>query len=272
MPELPEIETIRRGIEPFLINQSIDFLIIREKRLRVVIDETLLHVCQQKIENVSRRGKYLLLQMPQGSLLIHLGMSGRLHLLEKNTEVKKHDHVDFILQNQQILRYSDPRRFGLLVWVNKKELLDHKLLKHLGPEPLTDSFAADSLYQKLQRSSRSIKLLIMDNRIVVGVGNIYANEALFKAAIHPQTPGNKIPFKKVVQLITAIQSVLSDAIDQGGTTFKDFQDAAGKPGYFQQKLSVYGRENLPCITCHEKLISIRLDNRATVFCSKCQKF
>lgn len=270
MPELPEVETIRKGILPYSLNKRIKSFVIREHRLRFPIDASLLNAEGQKVKMIHRRGKYLVFELEYGWLLLHLGMSGRLHIRSSQVEPAKHDHFDILFEDEHFLRFSDPRRFGFIIWTNLTDIQHHPRLSHLGPEPLSHEFTRDSLYSKLKISKSPIKQRIMDARVVVGVGNIYANEALFQAKIHPNRSSNSLTLNETASLVKSIQNVLQRAIAKGGTTLKDFENAEGKPGYFQQELWVYGRENQDCFRCHHPLDSLRLANRATVFCPSCQ--
>lgn len=270
MPELPEVETTRSGIEPHIIQQRIKQVIVRERRLRWTIpDELDVLASQQTIQKVKRRAKYLLLELDSGSVIIHLGMSGSLRIIENNAPLQKHDHVDIVLENGIILRYHDPRRFGCILW--SKEPASHELLKSLGPEPLTDAFNTDYLFDVSRSRSIAIKLFIMDNKVVVGVGNIYANEALFAAGINPNKPANTISKARYEKLVCCIKEILARAIQVGGTTLRDFVGGDGKPGYFQQTLNVYGRGHLPCKVCGQLLKETKLGQRATVWCNRCQR-
>lgn len=272
MPELPEVETCRRGLMPHVLNRQIKQVIVRDSRLRwpIPIDLPKKLVNQQIIEIV-RRGKYLLFNTSSGgTLLLHLGMSGRVRIVPISTALSKHDHVDIIFDNDYCLRFNDSRRFGAILWIPDNIML-HPLLAKLGPEPLTDDFNEVYLYSTLKRRKQAIKLTLMDNHVVVGVGNIYANEALFRAGIHPLKPSNKVPRKALTRLIEIIRTVLNEAIAAGGTTLRDFISADGSPGYFQQTLYVYGRGGKPCRVCDHPLVEIRMGQRTTVFCEKCQK-
>lgn len=270
MPELPEVETVRRGIEPHIKDRSIKDVIIRERRLRWPVTTGLRkRLCGHKITRVDRRGKYLLLTMPDGALIIHLGMSGRLRVLPGMRAVEKHDHVDIVFAGDQVLRYSDPRRFGCLLWVSG-DPLKHKLLVGLGPEPLDKAFDGKYLFDISRQKKVSVKNFIMDSHRVVGVGNIYANEALFLAGIDPLRAAGSLTRENVTLLTSKIKNVLNAAIDAGGTTLRDFVSAEGKPGYFQQKLYVYGRGGLPCHFCGADLTETRVAGRSTVYCRKCQ--
>lgn len=271
MPELPEVETTRRGIAPHIEGQRIERVIVREPRLRWPVPETLAQTLSGLyIESVSRRGKYLLLSTPAGTLLIHLGMSGSLRIITASQEVGKHDHVDFAFTNGTVLRFNDQRRFGAILWTSDAPER-HPLLKDLGPEPLLEDFNGELLYQLSRNRKTAVKSFIMDSHIVVGVGNIYANEALFMAGIRPTRQAGKISLERYRKLAECIRIVLSLAIQQGGTTLRDFVNEAGKPGYFQQQLRVYGRAGLACVDCRQPLTEIRISNRSTVFCSHCQQ-
>lgn len=270
MPELPEVETTRRGISPHISQQRVTDIIIRQRQLRWPIPKLLsTELNGQVIEAVSRRGKYLLLHSKPGTAILHLGMSGRLHILPKQTAVQKHDHVDIVFANDQCLRFNDPRRFGCLLWTNT-DVYQHPRLRHLGPEPLTDAFSADYLYQCSRHKQQSVKTWIMNSRTVVGVGNIYANEALFLAGIQPQRAAYKISRARYQRLYQAIVQVLQQAIDKGGSSLRDFLNSDGKPGYFQQCHQVYGRGGQACLRCHKSLKEIRLGQRSTVYCTNCQ--
>lgn len=271
MPELPEVETTRCGIEPHLKNKTISKMVIRQHQLRWAIEKHLAtSLTQQRIRQVTRRGKYLLLHCTQGTLIIHLGMSGSIRILQQEIRASKHDHVDIVLVNGTSLRFNDPRRFGCVLWTDEDPLL-HPLLKELGPEPLTTEFDAEYLYQRSRNKNIAIKLFLMDSKVVVGVGNIYANEALFAAGIHPLSPAKLIDKKQYNKLVLVIKKILTKAIESGGTTLRDFTKSDGKPGYFSQQLKVYGRGGLPCVKCKTELQETRLGQRATVFCSTCQK-
>ncbi|MBD3610474.1 MAG: bifunctional DNA-formamidopyrimidine glycosylase/DNA-(apurinic or apyrimidinic site) lyase [Gammaproteobacteria bacterium] len=271
MPELPEVETTRRGIEPHTLHQTIDNVIIRQRQLRWPITAGLAQkLCGHVINSVQRRGKYLLLGINGGTLLIHLGMSGNLRMVDANEPAAKHDHVDIVLSNGQSLRFHDPRRFGAILYTTKPAA-QHKLLASLGPEPLGDDFSAERLYQRSRNKKCTIKSFIMDAKIVVGVGNIYASESLFRAGIHPKRTAGQVSLTRYQKLAKAIVEVLNEAIEQGGTTLKDFIGGDGKPGYFQQTLAVYGREGEACVTCGKPIKQITLGQRSTFYCPKCQK-
>ncbi|MBI0103980.1 bifunctional DNA-formamidopyrimidine glycosylase/DNA-(apurinic or apyrimidinic site) lyase [Gilliamella sp. W8145] len=269
MPELPEVETSRRGILPYLKGQTIEQIIVRNPKLRWPIDETINNTQGQVIVDVKRRAKYLLLQLTHDWIVIHLGMSGSLRILETNQPPAKHDHVDLVLVNGVRLRYTDPRRFGSWLWTHSIEELPQ--LKQLGPEPLTDDFSANYLFEKANNRKIPIKSWIMDNHIVVGVGNIYASESLFLAKINPNRKVSSLTLVECERLVTAIKLVLTKSIEQGGTTLKDFVQSDGKPGYFVQNLQVYGREGEQCLICQSNIKSNRIGQRNTFYCENCQK-
>jgi len=268
MPELPEVETTKRGISPHAIGYKIEKVIVRNNKLRWPVDQKALNLLKgRKIFACTRRGKYLELKTDKGNILIHLGMSGSLRIIT-NEEVGKHDHVDIVLSNGKSIRYNDPRRFGCVV-VNR-EGDEHRLLANLGVEPLSDDFDNEFLFQKSRKRNMPVKAFIMNGQIVVGVGNIYAQEALFNSGIHPNRPASKVSKKRYLVLTQNIRTVLNEAIKAGGSSLKDFTGADGKPGYFQQTLKVYGRKDEPCVSCNKKLKQIIIGQRSTVFCSRCQ--
>lgn len=271
MPELPEVETTRRGIEPHLLGQRITGVVVRNRQLRWPVPAGLQKtVAGQQVHAVERRAKYLLLKMDRGTLILHLGMSGSLRLLPIGTAAEKHDHVDIVFSNGQLLRLRDPRRFGALLWTSG-DPAQHRLLQHLGPEPLGASFDDDYLYHRSRKRKQAIKSFVMDSRIVVGVGNIYASEALFLAGIHPTTAAGRISKPRYVRLTQQIRAVLQAAITQGGTTLRDFTSIDGKPGYFAQSLHVYGREGEPCTQCGNSIRQIQQGQRSTWYCPRCQR-
>lgn len=270
MPELPEVETSRRGIEPHIIGQTVKQVVIRQKQLRWPVPSTIKQqLVSQKIESVDRRGKYLLLGSAAGTLIIHLGMSGSLRILPEGTAAEKHDHFEILFSNGKLLRLRDPRRFGAVLWT-KKDPLDHKLISSLGPEPLDEDFNTDYLYQQGKNRKTPIKSLIMNSQVVVGVGNIYASESLFLAGINPRRASNRLSKQRYQKLVNAIKQVLQLAIRQGGTTLRDFTREDGKPGYFQQTLSVYGRAGQPCPSCNHPVKQFTLGQRSTYYCPHCQ--
>jgi len=269
MPELPEVETTRRGLEPLITNKKIVSIHIYKKKLRWEIPSHLTNTLKnQTIKSISRRAKYLLLQFQQGQLVMHLGMSGSIRVIPASEPLKKHDHFEIKLKNSTSIRFHDPRRFGSVLWQNPNNILP--LLKNLGPEPLSYEFNKDSLYQSSINKSRNIKSFIMDSNVVVGVGNIYASESLFLAGISPKRQAGKTSKKRFNILTESIKNVLSDAINNGGTTLNDFSNVDGNPGYFSQVLNVYGRENMPCIRCNGTIKRIIQNQRATYYCPKCQ--
>jgi formamidopyrimidine-DNA glycosylase len=270
MPELPEVEVCRLGISPHIISQEVTEVIIRNASLRWPIPDEVRSVVGLHVLNVERRAKYLLIRFSTGTLLLHLGMSGTIRVIEQNTPVAKHDHFDLAFQHGKVLRLNDPRRFGAVLWLaNDEDELG--LLTKLGPEPLSDDFTHGYLFSKARKRKVPIKTFLMNNHVVVGVGNIYANEALFQAGILPTAKACDINEERLDRLTDIIKQVLSAAIIQGGTTLKDFTQADGRPGYFAQSLMVYGRAGQPCLNCQTKLDEIRQSNRSSVFCPNCQQ-
>ena len=270
MPELPEVETTRRGIAAHLLQRKLIGATVREARLRWLIPRDLADkIKDQTIHTVERRGKYILLRLEQGSLLLHLGMSGSLRILPADTPAEKHDHVDLLLDDGRCLRLRDPRRFGSLHWVSG-DPLQHDLLKDLGPEPLSKEFDSAYLFQKSRKRKLAIKLFIMDSKVVVGVGNIYANEALYRAGIRPTRPAGRVTRQEYERLVEAIKQVLQAAIRAGGTTLQDFTDSEGKPGYFKQELHVYDRQDEPCTSCGTHIKHRVMGQRSSSYCPRCQ--
>lgn len=271
MPELPEVETTRRGIEPHVEGHTIAEIIVREPRLRWPVPENINQILSGKtITQVKRRAKYLLLDTGSGHLIMHLGMSGSLRVLKNDMPPEKHDHIDILLTNGRKLRYTDPRRFGAILW-SERPPHEHKLLRNLGPEPLDNEFTTQRLFQMSRSRSQPVKTFIMDNKITVGVGNIYSSEALFKAGIRPDRACGKISRNRYELLVEAIKETLTKAIEQGGTTLRDFVGGDGKPGYFKQKLAVYGRTGQPCIRCGKSIKEIKLRSRSSYYCNQCQR-
>jgi len=271
MPELPEVETSRRGIAPHIEGRKVKHVIVRDTRLRWPIPSDLaLRLEGEKLLGVTRRGKYLLLQFPLGYVLMHLGMSGNVRIVGSKEAAVKHDHVDIVFSGDKILRLNDPRRFGAVLWTSEA-VSEHELIRHLGPEPLSEDFTLVGLYKRSRKRKQAVKTLIMDSRVVVGVGNIYANEALFKAGIRPSKAAGLVSKAAYERLYNEIREVLRRAIEQGGTTLKDFVGGDGKPGYFKQELLVYGRGGKPCTVCKKPLKEIRLGQRSTVYCTSCQR-
>ncbi|MDH4445704.1 MAG: bifunctional DNA-formamidopyrimidine glycosylase/DNA-(apurinic or apyrimidinic site) lyase [Akkermansiaceae bacterium] len=271
MPELPEVETTRRGIEPYVAGVQIKELIVRRRDLRQPVSRDITKLVGRCILGVSRRSKYLLLSIDDGStLLIHLGMSGSLRVSDPAEEWKKHDHVGITLASGKQLRFHDPRRFGLVLRL-KGDPMEHPLLKKLGPEPLERGFTVGHLATACAGRASAIKVVIMDAKHVVGVGNIYASEALFHAGILPQTPAAHVSRSQAGKLVVSIRKVLAASIKEGGTTLRDFLNSDGQPGYFKQRLFVYGRKGEPCRKCGTLICHEVLGQRATYWCPKCQK-
>jgi len=269
MPELPEVETTRKGLEPLIIDKKIISVHIYKKKLRWDIPTHLKKILKnQKILKISRRAKYLLIHFDLGQLVMHLGMSGSISVVDSFEPLKKHEHFELKLDNSTSLRFHDPRRFGSVLWQNPNETL--ALLENLGPEPLSYELDEDSLFKSSNGKSRSIKSFIMDSKVVVGVGNIYASESLFLAGISPKREAGKTSKERYKVLTNSIKNVLTDAINNGGTTLNDFSNVDGNPGYFSQVLNVYDRENMPCKRCSGKIKRIIQNQRATYYCSKCQ--
>lgn len=271
MPELPEVETTLRGIEPHVTNKRITAVVTRTKKLRWPIPRNLPQLLPgQQINSITRRAKYLLFNLPSGTLIIHLGMSGSLRITDANHSVEKHDHFD-IQFDKQILRYRDPRKFGAILWT-KQDPYTHKLLASLGPEPLnSECFTTDYLYDHSRKRQVSVKEFIMNAKVVVGVGNIYATEALFESGIHPLRAAGNISRHRYERLVDAIQQVLNSAIKLGGTTLRDFIQEDGKPGYFKNELKVYGRSGHNCYHCNSTIKTIRIGQRSSAYCPKCQR-
>jgi formamidopyrimidine-DNA glycosylase len=270
MPELPEVETSCRGISPHILKQKVTGIIIRQKKLRWPISAGLKKdIINQHIDSIERRAKYILLKTKAGTAILHLGMSGSLHIVDKKSVAGKHDHIDFQFSNGKCLRLHDPRRFGSVLWT-RADAYKHKLLKNLGPEPLSDEFNGEALFQSSRNRKTSIKSLIMNSHIVVGVGNIYACETLFLAKINPNRQACRISRQRYEVLAEAIKVTLTQAIKQGGTTLKDFTHQDGKPGYFKQSLHVYGRADEPCSYCQQPVKKITQQQRSTFYCSNCQ--
>lgn len=272
MPELPEVETTRRGVEPHVVGKTIREVIIRHRGLRLPVSETLDQIAGDRVTGVRRRAKYLIFDLKKGgSLLVHLGMSGSLRLADPGSAFKKHDHVALTLSSGKQLRFHDPRRFGIFLHLSDGDPLAHPLLKGLGPEPLDDEFKVDSLAKPFAKRSIPIKVAIMDPKVVVGVGNIYASEALFRAGIRPATEASKVSKPRLTKLTESIKQVLRDSIEQGGTTLRDFLNSDGEPGYFRQRLMVYERKGEPCRVCGTKIEHAVMGQRSTYWCPKCQR-
>ena len=271
MPELPEVETTRRGIAPHIEGRKVKRLVVRQPSLRWPVPDELPSLLKgRRLNGVSRRSKYLLLHFDHGTAILHLGMSGSLRIIDADEPPMAHDHVDILFDSGRALRFTDPRRFGCLLWQPAGEG-EHSLLASLGPEPLSDQFDGELLFQRSRGRKVAVKQFLMDAKVVVGVGNIYANEALFAAGIRPDRAAGAISKARYLRLGEEVRKVLARAIEQGGTTLRDFVGGDGKPGYFQQQLSVYGRGGEPCRVCKTPLTEIRLGQRSTVFCRRCQR-
>ncbi len=272
MPELPEVETTRRGIEPHVVGARVLEVIIRRGDLRQPVSPSISSLEGHTIRAVRRRSKYLLFDVDDDTtLLIHLGMSGSLRVVAPEDVWKKHDHVGIGLDNGKQLRFHDPRRFGLVLHLQEKDPMEHVLLKSLGPEPLEDGFTVRHLQEACKSRSAAIKLVIMDSKVVVGVGNIYASEALFQAGIRPQVAANQLTKPKLEKLVGAIRQVLRNSIDEGGTTLRDFLNSDGEPGYFKQRLFVYDRKGEPCRVCATPIRHAVMGQRSTYWCPQCQR-
>jgi formamidopyrimidine-DNA glycosylase len=270
MPELPEVETTRIGIAPHVLGEQIKEVIIRDRRLRWPVPKQLRKILTgSSIRKLSRRGKYLLFHTETGCVILHLGMSGSLRILTDDIPAEKHDHVDFVFESGSRLRFRDPRRFGCILWTTDNPEI-HPLLSNLGPEPLSENLDGDYLFKKSRKRTQSIKTFIMDSRIVVGIGNIYANEALFTAGIHPKRKAGKITKERYQKLSSAIKDVLKQALAKGGTTLRDFVNGQGEPGYFRHELQVYDRAGKPCFICKTLLKTERIGQRSAFYCSHCQ--
>ncbi len=271
MPELPEVETTRRGIEPHLRGRRISRVVVRQPCLRWPIPADLgTRLEGRRITAVGRRAKYLLLRVAGGAALLHLGMSGSLRLVESGAPAGPHDHVDLELEEGLSLRLRDPRRFGCLLWAGG-DPLRHPLLAGLGPEPWDEVFGGTYLHARAAGRRTAVKNLIMDGRVVVGVGNIYASEALFQAGILPSRAAGRIGQERYQRLADAIRQVLEEAVEAGGTTLRDFTDGEGRPGYFQRQLAVYGREGGPCPACGSTIRQRRIGQRSSYWCPRCQR-
>lgn len=270
MPELPEVETTLRGIAPALKGHRIIRLEVRNPHLRWAVPVDLpARVDGLRVTALQRRAKYILIRLERGSLIWHLGMSGSMRLVKAGTPSQKHDHIDLHLDSDVILRYNDPRRFGCLLW-GGEDALAHPLLNSLGPEPLHDAFDAGYLYQLSRGRKLTVKQFIMDQKTVVGVGNIYASEALFLAGISPSRQAARISKQRYQSLVVHIKAVLNAAIEQGGTSLRDFTQVDGRPGYFEQRLNVYGRAGKACVGCGSAVRSRKIGQRASYYCTVCQ--
>ena len=270
MPELPEVETTLRGIAPHLTGQQVRNIVIRHPRLRWPIPERLPSLLRgQTIRRLARRAKYLLISFDRGTLILHLGMSGSLRILTAPTPPDKHEHFDLVLHNGKVLRMRDPRRFGAVLW-HEGDVAQHPLLAALGPEPLQRRFDTAHLYAATRKRKAAIKQVVMDSHVVVGVGNIYANEALFRAGVRPQLAADKLGRERCARLVQAIKEVLRAAIRKGGSSLRDYVNSDGAQGYFQQHYFVYGRTGEPCRQCGTAIRQLRQGQRSTFYCPGCQ--
>jgi len=268
VPELPEVETTRRGIEPHVAGETIAGVILRERRLRWPISAEVAGLSGRRVIELGRRGKYILMRLDRGHLIWHLGMSGSMRMLPVGSPEAAHEHVELEFGNGMALKFRDPRRFGALLYC-ARDPLEHPLLRSLGPEPLGDDFDAAYLYRHCRQRSAAIKNVIMNSQVVVGVGNIYASEALFRAGIRPARAARRISRARIATLVDAIRATLAEAIGHGGTTLQDFTQADGKPGYFRHELQVYANRDT-CKTCQTPIKQVVLGQRASYFCPHCQ--
>lgn len=271
MPELPEVETTRRGLAPHLVGQRIRTAIVRNAALRVPVPRGLTQRLQgATIEKVGRRGKYLLIDCGTGTLIVHLGMSGRLWLTDSAAAIGTHDHFDLVLENGRVVRLRDPRRFGLVVW-QARDAPEHSLLASIGPEPFSKAFSGEAMYELTRKRSAAIKLVLMDSHVVAGVGNIYASEALFRARINPKLPARRLGRARYDVLVEKVRETLEAAIRAGGSTLRDYVGGDGRAGYFQNEHLVYGRGGEPCVACGAAIREIRQGQRSTFYCPSCQR-
>ena len=270
MPELPEVETTLRGIEPHILNKKITSITVRNPSLRWPVPTNSLKasLISNSFLSIKRRGKYLILESLNGFVLIHLGMSGCLRIFDNKSAPEKHDHIDVRFDDNSILRYTDPRRFGSFLWTEEPE--SHVLISKLGPEPLGNEFSGAHLFEKSRKKKMPVKNFIMDSQIVVGVGNIYASEALFLAGIRPKKYAGRVTHNQYESLVVEIRNLLSKSIEKGGTTLRDFVGGDNKPGYFKQQLNVYGRSGQECKVCESILKNLKIGQRGSVYCPKCQ--
>jgi len=272
MPELPEVETTRRGLEPHVVGRRIRDVVVRNPNLRWPVPRDLARRLRgAEVRAVRRRGKYLLFDLPDGHLLVHLGMSGRLTLVPEELPARKHDHIDVRFEGSRALRLTDPRRFGAMLWVGGKTPERHALLKDLGLEPLEREFTGRALHEKARGRKVAVKLFLMNAHVVTGVGNIYANEALFRAGVHPLRPAGRISRQRWDVIAKAVRVTLERAVEKGGTTLRDFASAHGEPGDFLPECAVYGREGKPCPRCRTPIKAIRQGQRSTFYCPRCQR-
>lgn len=271
MPELPEVETTRRGVAPHVIGRRVERIVVYDSRLRWPVPADLdARMRGRTIDRVDRRSKYLLFHAGDSALLVHLGMTGTLRVFRNPHPRRTHDHVDIVLDDGTLLRYHDPRRFGAMLWLPATRD-GHPLLDSLGPEPFDAAFDADHFWRATRARRGPIKAALMDNRVVTGVGNIYANEALFRAGIHPGTPANRLSRPRLARLVDAVRDVLSAAIAKGGSTLRDYVGSDGSAGYFQLEYYVYGRAGEACRVCGSPIAQSRLGQRSAFHCPRCQR-
>lgn len=270
MPELPEVETTRRGLEPRVVGRRIREVVVRNPKLRWPVPRDLAARLEgEEVLAVRRRGKYLLFDTRKGHLLVHLGMSGRLTVVPEDRPAKPHDHVDLRLETREALRLNDPRRFGAMLWI-RGPAEEHALLSGLGLEPFDPAFTGEALHERARGRRVAVKPFLMNSRVVTGVGNIYASEALFRAGIHPLRPAGRISLARWRTLASAVRRTLSAALDHGGTTLRDFVSADGVRGGYQARCAVYGREGKPCPKCRRPVRALRQGQRSTFYCPGCQ--
>ena len=271
MPELPEVETTRRGLSPLLSGKVVQQVRVRETRLRQPVPRNLARTLEGlRLEAIERRAKYLLFRFETGVLIAHLGMSGSLRVVTRGTAYKKHDHVEFDLGKHRCLRFHDPRRFGLLLWT-EDSVADHALIAHLGPEPWDPTFNGDYLYETSRKRGAAVKNFLMDGRIVVGVGNIYASESLFRAGVDPRRAAGRVSQVRYERICGAVREVLEEALTVGGTTLRDFVNSDGEPGYFRLQLNVYGRAGDTCRCGRAQIRSVVIGQRSSFYCPRCQR-
>ena len=271
MPELPEVETTRRGLEPLVRGATVTAVVVRNRAMRQPVTRNLARILTgRRIDELERRAKYLLFRAGDGTLIVHLGMSGRLWVVGADTPPAAHDHFDLALASGRIVRLRDPRRFGLVLW-HAGDPLTHKLLRDIGPEPLSDAFNAAWLYRETRERSGAIKNALMDSHLVAGVGNIYANEALFRARINPKLPARRIGLARYAVLVEKIRETLAEAIAAGGSSLRDYVNSEGEAGFFQNRFFVYGRGGEACLSCKTAIRSLVLGQRATFYCPSCQR-
>ena len=271
MPELPEVETTRRGLLPHVVGRRIRDVVVRNGALRWPVPAHLARTLRgEEVVDVRRRGKYLVFDCRKGHLIVHLGMSGRLTLVPEGQPARRHDHVDVRFEGERALRLTDPRRFGAMLWVRGKAE-DHALLRELGLEPFDEAFTGAALHERSRGRRVAVKHFLMDAHVVTGVGNIYASEALFHAGVHPLRAAGRISRARYDRLAASVRATLERALAAGGTTLRDFADASGHPGYFQNECAVYGREGEPCRACGTPIRQLRQGQRSTFYCPRCQR-